>query len=413
MENTGDMTLDVMIGIAKFVGLVTIDIGVAAWLLYRKITLVEENEFGFQVFRWVVATNSFLILIWWVIPLTFLSPMFALVGILGMVACGIVIGLCITPTVVGSIIGLFTGDIDGANQQSKPTPIYSLALARRNRGEPQKALEMINEQLERFPSDYEGLMLIAEIHAYDLRNLPAARQSLEDLLEQGDYPAGRKSAILTTMADWELELAKDTEGARRAFERIIDLFPNTELAHKAEQRIHRLPTTQVVDERGETRQHTLPSQRTSTDAKESRLPGDRDPDAEARELADHLIGCPDDDEARERLALLYAEHYKRVDMAADQLEHLICDPVQPRDLTVRRLNLLAQFYMRHALNGEEAKICLKRIIDMFPGSAAAQLAEQDLNRVPDSATLQKRSNAVPLSKAEKDLGLKGKSVEWR
>lgn len=413
MENTGDMTFDAILAIAKIVGLVAWDIGLAAWLIYRKVTMVEEDEFGFQVFRWTLAANAFLAMIWWVVPLVVMGGIIAIAGLLGLVACGIVIGICITPTLIGSLVGLVTGDMDGSNEPQKQTPTYSLALARRNRGEPQKALEMIEEQLKKFPGDFEGMMLIAEIHAFDLRNLTAACEALEDLLEHGEFPPGRRSAILTTMADWELELGKDPEAARRAFERIIGLFPNTELAQKAQQRILRLPTAQVVDGRGESRVHTLPSQRPKGDPAASAPSGARNPEAEARELAEHLVGSPEDDEARERLALLYAEHYKRVDLAAGQLEHLIGDPLQPRALTVRRLNLLAQLHMRYGLDSETAKDCLRRIVDMFPGTPAAHLAEQDMNRVPDSATLRRTSTAVPMAVAEKDLGLKGKSVEWK
>ncbi|MFT4586697.1 MAG: tetratricopeptide (TPR) repeat protein [Limisphaerales bacterium] len=417
MENTGGMTNQEIIGMVKIFGLVGLDIGVAAWLLYRKITMVEEDEFGFQVFRWTVAANALLAILWWLAPMMAMGGFVPIFALLGIVVCGLVMGACIAPSIIGPIAGLVTGNLDGSNEPQKPTPAYSTALAFRNRGEPQKSLAKIAEQLEEFPHDYEGMMLIAEIHAFDLRNLPRACEALEDLLDHGEFPPGRKSAILTTMADWELEIGKNTEGALRAFERIMELFPNTELARKAEQRILRLPTPQVMDGRAESRVHTLPSQRAAGDGEAAAKPGDPDPDpdpeAEARQLADYLIGRPEDEDARERLALLYAEHYKRVDLAADQLEHLISDPRQPRYLTVRRLNLLAQFYMRHALDGESARDCLLRIVDMFPGTFVAQLAEQDMNRVPDSATLRRKSEAVPMSTAEKDLGLKGKPVEWK
>lgn len=415
MESADGMNFGAILAIAKIVGLVVWDMSLAAWLLYRKITMVEEDEFGFQVFRWTLAANAFLAMIWWAVPLVVMGGLAALAGLLGLVAGGIVIGLCITPTLIGSVAGLVTGDMDGSNEPQKQTPTYSLALARRNRGEPLKALELIEAQLEKFPGDFEGMMLIAEIHAYDLRNLPAACEALEDLLEHGEFPPGRKSAILTTMADWELEIGKNPEAAHRAFERIVGLFPNTELAHKAEQRILRLPTTQHVDGRGKSRSHTLPSQRTAANAEASAPSGARDRETEARELAEYLADHPEDDDARERLALLYAEHYKRVDLAADQLEHLIGDPLQPRASTVHRLNLLAQFYMRYALDGETAKNCLQRIVDMFPGTPAAHLAKQDMNRVPNSATLRRTSAAVPMAVAEKDLGLKGKgkSIEWK
>src|SRR5690348_18087515 len=56
----------------------------------------------------------------------------------------------------------------------------------------------------------------------------------------------------------------------------------------------------------------------------------------------HLEQHPLDTEAREKLAVIYADHYHRLDMATDELEQLIQQPNQPSRLVVRWLNLLAR-----------------------------------------------------------------------
>ena len=109
MENTGGMTNQEIIGMVKIFGLVGLDIGVAAWLLYRKITMVEEDEFGFQVFRWTVAANALLAILWWLAPMMAMGGFVPIFALLGIVVCGLVMGACIAPSIIGSIAGLVTG----------------------------------------------------------------------------------------------------------------------------------------------------------------------------------------------------------------------------------------------------------------------------------------------------------------
>src|SRR5438093_12479368 len=77
-------------------------------------------------------------------------------------------------------------------------------------------------------------------------------------------------------------------------------------------------------------------------------PPSEDPAAVASELLKHLEQHPQDSEARERLALIYAEHYRRLDLAADQLEQLLGQPNLPARQAVHWLNLLADLCVRHA-----------------------------------------------------------------
>jgi hypothetical protein len=55
----------------------------------------------------------------------------------------------------------------------------------------------------------------------------------------------------------------------------------------------------------------------------------------------HLEQHPLDTEAREKLAIIYARHYKRLDLATLELNQLINEPNQPPKLVAHWLNLLA------------------------------------------------------------------------
>ena len=92
----------------------------------------------------------------------------------------------------------------------------------------------------------------------------------------------------------------------------------------------------------------------------------------------HLEQHPLDTEAREKLAIIYADHYERLDLAADQLEQLIAHPYQPAKNVVHWLNLLADLQMRHSGNYETVRQTVQRIIELYPDTAAAQAAR---NRV--------------------------------
>ncbi len=413
MNDAGSIDWDKVWTIAKFSVWALVNVGILIWLTWRKFKLAHGDEFGFAVFRWMLSIDGLLLLIWVVVPYTFNSgPFGVIIGVAGMAFCGILMSMAITPALIGPLIGAFTGELDGSNAGSRKEPLYSMALALRNRSEPHKAIEAIAEQLEEFPHDFEGMMLMAEIEAHDLKSMPAARETLEELLEKGKFPKGRKSYILTTLADWELELARNPERARAAFLRIVNLFPDSEIARKAQQRLLRLPTSSALSDKDVTRLHTLPSQRSAADQAAIADTAGVAPEAEAGILIQRLTEHPEDDEARERLAEIYARHYKRVDMAADQLEQLISDPRQPREDTVRRLNQLARYYLNYALDGDAARVCLHRIVNMFPGASAAELAYVESQTIPSTEALRRESGAIPMVEAEKDLGLKRRPPEW-
>jgi len=105
-----------------------------------------------------------------------------------------------------------------------------------------------------------------------------------------------------------------------------------------------------------------------------------------RQLEQH----PLDSEAREKLALIYADHYQRLDLAVDQLEQLIQQPNQPQRQVTRWLNLLADLQIKRAHDLDAAKRSLDRVIEMFPGSASAEQARLRLAHLKLELAARKR-----------------------
>jgi hypothetical protein len=137
-------------------------------------------------------------------------------------------------------------------------------------------------------------------------------------------------------------------------------------------------------------------------------PKPADPDAakQAAELVEHLHSHPLDTEARERLALIYAEHYHRLDLAADQLEGLIASPNQPQKRVVHWLNVLADLQIRDGANYDTVRATLQRIVDLFPSAAIANVASSRIAHLKLELKAKETSQAVKLGSYEQDIGLK-------
>jgi Zn-dependent M32 family carboxypeptidase len=132
-----------------------------------------------------------------------------------------------------------------------------------------------------------------------------------------------------------------------------------------------------------------------------------DLEKQAAEYVKHLEQHPLDTEAREKLAVLYADHYQRLDLAADQLEQLIAHPNQPARRVVHWLNLLADLQVRHSVDYETVRQTLERIIELYPDAAAAQTARNRLDHLKLEFKAREKGQTVRLGLYEQDIGLKG------
>src|SRR5882762_3364103 len=272
--------------------------------------------------RWVLSAGILALIIW------VLSPM---IGLIVMVAFIAIWRQSIASLVARPFMSLYTG----GDTEPDPHPAYSVAYARRKQGKPHEAVMEFLNQLERFPNDFEGQMALAEIQAQDLKDLRAAAMTIERLCAQRGHAAKNIAFALYSMADWHLQIGHDGPAARRNLEKIVELFPNSEFASGAAHRIGHLGNMEILlppEERKKFRVIEGPKSLGLRPAEATPEPVESGGAARTAEYVRHLEQHPLDAEVREKLAVLYVDHYQRLDLAADQLEQLIEQPSQPMRL---------------------------------------------------------------------------------
>ncbi|HEY3861082.1 MAG TPA: tetratricopeptide repeat protein [Verrucomicrobiae bacterium] len=312
------------------------------------------------------------------------------------------------PSLTGLILKPITESFEGGGGEAEEKPFYFIAEANRRKGLYQEAAAAVRAQLEKFPGDAEGMMRLAAIQAEDLHDLPAATETLNQLLDQSGLPAGKAAGALQALADWQMNLGRDAAAARRSFERLIEMFPGSPIALSAQQRIAHLEGAAEAREFREHAVFKVPSREKGLRPAALAEPvSEADAAGRAAEYVRQLEKHPNDTEAREKLALLYAEELARLDLAVDQLEQLAALRNATPKQAAHWLELLATLHIRHGSDLPSAQNALRRIVERFPKSAAATRATTRL------ATLQGELKSVttsaaakPLGAYEKDLGLK-------
>ena len=325
----------------------------------------------------------------------------------------VLLGLLWMPTVARFLLRPLTDSFDGGSEEAEAKPFYFIAEAKRRKGLFEEALAEMRKQLEKFPGDVEGMMKLAALQAEDLHDLPAATATLNDLLRQPGLPPHNSVAALQTMADWQLQIGRDAAAARASFNRIIELFPDSPVSHAAEQRLAHLDGATQAREFREHAVFKVSLGERDLGLRKTPRPAES-PEAQAdalvAEYVRQLEKYPADTDTREKLAMLYAESFDRLDLAVDQLEQLIALPNETPRHVAHWLDLLATLHVRRGKDLEAAEITLRRIIDLFPKSAAASMAVGRLATLP--AELKAASTAAAakaLGAYEKDLGLKSGS----
>jgi tetratricopeptide (TPR) repeat protein len=383
---------------------------VAAFGFWCFHSFLKSDDRRPLVFKWVWSVFLFLIMAWIASLHVLFKPLLLVLPIS-------VFGVMWIPNVFNTLIKPLTNAFDGGSEEPESKPFYFAAEAKRRKGLYQEAVAAVREQLEKFPGDAEGMLKLAAIQAEDLRDLPAATATLNELLQQPDLPPGRTVAALNTLADWQLNLGRNPAAARAAFERIMALFPDSPLSHAAEQRIAHLDgVTGARDFRENAVFRVTPRERDLGLRPAVPQPDSTadEADALAAEYVRQLEKYPNDTEAREKLAILYAEQLDRLDLAVNQLEQLAALTNATPKQTAHWLGLLATLHIRQGNDLPSAENALRRIIERFPKTTAASQAEARL------ATLQaelKAATAATAAKAlgayEKDLGLKSGTGAYR
>lgn len=328
------------------------------------------------------------------------------------VVSGLIIGLVMafiwTPVIINMVSDWIGNLYTGGREEPISEPVYSPARARRAQGQTEEALRLVRAELEKFPEDYTGQLLMAEIYAQDLADLQAAETWVMKVAQQSKYSPSVRAFALFSLADWYLSVQKNSEEARRVLELVGELLPDSEYALQAAQRLAHLPTSAMLAGEENRRVIKVPEGRRDLGLRPLRpeeVIKQKSPEEEAEELVQQLEKHPLDLSARERLAQIYALELGRLDLAVEQLEQLVnCPNVAPKQIT-HWLHMMAEFYLRVAQDTAAAEGVLRRIMEMYPDSVYSRQAEEHILRLP-TLRPQTAPATIRLGQYEQYLGLK-------
>ena len=227
------------IALNAFLSLFTL--GFIGWIFWR--TLKNSNDPARLIFKWLITTALIFCFVKYIMPLVKAGGFGAIGGMLLSVVWGNVMYIIWRHSVIDLIANPIASLYDGGSEPPEPKPLYSIALAKRKMNHPLEAIVAIREQLAKFPTDFEGILLLANIQAEDLNDLPGAEITLNNFCNSPGAPDRQVVAALTQLADWHLKKSADVDAARAALEKIVARFPDTEIALRAEQRLAHLGET--------------------------------------------------------------------------------------------------------------------------------------------------------------------------
>jgi tetratricopeptide (TPR) repeat protein len=380
--------------VVNIVSLIAI-LGVVGWLFIR--ALKRSTDPSVLILKWIVTAVALFFQFKVSLPAFRNGGFDAIFGLILTLLFGLVMAILWRDSFIDIFANALGSLYDGGTVPPEPKPYYSIALSKRKLYRPLEAVVEIRRQLAKFPNDYEGVHLLAAVQAEDMKDLTGAEMTLNHFC---DSPAAPPRQV-----------AQDSDSARAALEQIIAKFPGTEMALAAAQRIAHLGGAEkILLAAHDRRPMAMPEGVKSIGLRDSLrdlIPAETDPVKLAADYVKHLEQHPLDTEAREKLAILYAAHYKRLDLATNELAQLINEPNQPPRHVAHWLNLLADLQIRSGADYDTVRPTLEKIIEHFPGMAVAELAQSRLNVLKLEIKGQKEQTpGTKLGVYEQNIGLK-------
>jgi len=309
---------------------------------------------------------------------------------------GFILGILWTPTLVKTLVSPLTSVFDGGNIEAEPVPFYAIAEAKRKRGLYDVSIAEVRKQLAKFPHDMQGHLMLAELFAEDQGDVDGAVECLEQFYAEHELGAVNGAFVLNRLADLQLKFKKNPQQARAYVQRIHSDFHDTDQADKALQRIAHLQDDDFLVTRQDEKKFEVKKSNLKLglmDHSEMVQAPVNDPDAKAHELVTHLEQHPNDTDAREQLAWMYAKHYGKIDWAIDQLKELTHMEHQSVSQIARWYHQMADIYCRFSGSSEAAKFALEEFIQRFPQSGHSERARTRLKRLKLEAKTSKKSQS--------------------
>ncbi len=417
MENgtTVKTAMGRILEIALNIFLVLFGLGLAGWVFIR--VLKRSDDPARIVFKIIWSAGVVIGLFYYIRSMTkhlgggMTADFGTALMIAGLVVTGgIILSITWTPQISEFLFNPLTSLFDGGTEPPEPKPFYSIALAKRKLNRPLEAIAVVREQLAKFPNDFEGISLLASIQAEDTKDLPGAEITFNHFCDWPEAPPRQVAAAWTQMADWHLKLAQDVDSARASLEKIIAKFPGSAVSLAAAQRIAHLGGTEKILLAAHDRQAMAVPEGVKNigllDSTKFLRPEETDPEILAADYVKHLEQHPLDTEVREKLAIIYARHYQRLDLAEVELAQLINEPNQPPKRVAHWLNLLADLQIHGGADYDTVRETLEKIMERFPGLPVADLAQSRLNLLKLEIKGKKETPNKTLGVYEQNIGLK-------
>jgi len=401
---TSRSALDIALSIGSLVLFLAL-IGWGLWFWLKK-----SDDPGALIIKWIASAIILSVLAFVVVPIVAKGGYVgAFVGVPATAACGLGLAIVWRRNIAGLIANPVGALYDGGTAELDPQAYYSIAQAKRKRGQYNEAMAEIRKQLQKFPTDYTGQLMMAEIQAENLNDMPGAELTIQRFCNQPGHAPRNIAFALNTLADWHLKYSLDVDAARQDLQKVVDRLPDSEFALLAQQRIgHLAHPEHLLAAHNRPRVH-LPQGVQNIGLLQSSAhltPAGGDPAMQAQQYVTHLAQHPQDTEAREKLAVLYADHFQRLDLAADQLQQLIDQPNQPAKQVVHWLNLLADLQIRHGVGYDAVAQTLNHIVERYPNQAAADIARNRLDLLKLELKAKETKQPLKIGTYEQNIGLK-------
>jgi hypothetical protein len=244
-----------------------------------------------------------------------------------------------------------------------------------------------------------------------MKDISSAEMTLNRFCADAKSPPRQIAAALTQLADWHLQIAQDADSARTVLEGIIARFPDSDMAVAAGQRIAHLGGTEKILLGKHDRQAVAVPPGVDKlglmSSTEFLIPEEENPGKLAAEYVKHLDVHPHDTDIREKLAVIYADHFQRLDLAVGELAQMINFPNQPPKRVAHWLTVMANLQIRHGADYAAVRQTLQKIVDTFPDLPVAQSARSRIAHLAlEFKGIKEETPGVKLGVYEQNIGLK-------
>jgi len=278
------------------------------------------------------------------------------IGVLLMIAPMVLVGMLWVGPLMDFLGGNAINSLLGGGEKIEAKPLYSIAEAKWRQGKAKLAIDLIDDELAKFPCDFEGQMLKAQIQMESLRDFPSAEGTLLCIAAQPQHEPGQIARALFQLADWQQKKG-DKSSMKGTLTALRDRFPESGIEMTCAQRLARMEF--------------------SIDSNDS-----RDASEIVSECLKQLGEHPLDNHTREQLARVYFGRYGKPDLAWEEMNKLFANPFQqPRDIS-RWLNLMADWHLKKN-NIDGARQCMQQIIARYPDLPFSDEAKNRLTRIKD------------------------------